>query len=160
SVTAYNFYWWDPQGSGDWYYGTVYDDGTFGYRVGQTIQGPYNSRTEVSNHDGYYYIYSSDSVIPFSSGAHQAGEVRTRNYHDAQSGLNLTTYNQYYGYVSSQHSGLGYERDWIWNSGGNYVEFGSDFLEADYNVTAYDFYWWDPQGSGDWYYGTVYDAGM
>ena len=162
TLTAYSFYWYSPN-SGDYYYGTVYDDGTYGYYVGQTVYGP-NSGTETGALDGYYVIIDAATL---DTSDFQTGYV-TRDpaypyYYDGQSGTELLRYDD--SMVVIGYSGLGSESDYAYYSESastlQIYRFGYDYYEADLvlrTLTAYDFYWYSPN-SGDYYYGTVYDDG-
>ena len=155
TLTAYAFRWYSPN-SGDYYHGTVYDDGTYGYSVGQTVSGPY-SDTESGGADGYYIIYGISSA---STSGRGAGEVTAGNsdfgyYYDGDSGRTLSLY--YDSATVTGSFGLGSEYNYVYN--GNSSEYiGNDYHEASYTLTAYAFWWYSPN-SGDYYNGTVYDDG-
>jgi hypothetical protein len=124
-MDAYNFYWYSPN-SGDYYYGTVYDDGTYGYFTGQTYYDGSLS-TESGSADGYYYIYSSSNA---TGSGYSAGQVTgTSAYWDAQSGSSLTTW--YGSSTVAGSSGLGSEYNWASTSTG-WDYFGNDYYEANY----------------------------
>ncbi len=84
ALTAYYFYWYSPN-SGDYYYGTVYDDGTYGYYTGEYVYGPYSS-TESGSGDGYYYIYTS---VDAAGSGYVTGEVDTSGNRASPVGLPL-----------------------------------------------------------------------
>lgn len=152
TLTAYQFYWYSPN-SGDYYGGTVYDDGRYGYAVGQYVYGPH-ANTETGAADGYYRIFASSNA---TNSGRSAGEVTGASfYYDAQSGRCLPTY--YGGGTLTGNGGLGSEYDYV-DNGPGYDLVGRDYYEADGAVlTAYKFWWYSPN-SGDYYYGTVYDDG-
>ena len=154
NLTAYYFYWYSPN-SGDYYYGTVYDDGSYGYYAGEVDYGPY-STTESGSGDGYYYIYSSADA---SGSGYAAGYVVVgTTYYDGDTGTTMSTWYGQQGYATGAY-GLGSEYDYAHANSGTYDIFGGDYYEADNtNLTAYYFYWYSPN-SGDYYYGTVYDDG-
>ncbi len=155
SLTAYYFYWYSPN-SGDYYYGTAYDDGTYGYYTGEVVYGPYSS-TESGSGDGYYYIYTSADA---SGSGNAAGYVQTYTYYyDADTGTTMSAYYGSQGIVTGT-SGLGSEYDYAYADNGGYELFGEDYYEANnsHALTAYYFYWYSPN-SGDYYYGTAYDDG-
>ena len=73
SLMAYYFYWYSPN-SGDYYYGTAYDDGSYGYYAGEVVYGPHSS-TESGGGNGYYYIYNSADA---TGSGYAAGDVQGR----------------------------------------------------------------------------------
>jgi len=66
--SLYDFYFVYKDGS--YYYGTVADSGSYGYKVGQVVSTAY----------GYYDIYASGGVTTQTSGS-----VSTNNYYDVTS---------------------------------------------------------------------------
>jgi VCBS repeat-containing protein len=180
-LAGYAFYWYSAN-SGDYYYGTAYDDGTFGYAVGQTVNGA-NAATESGSLYGYYLIYDSFDATSSSFLAGQVtGDASRPFYHDGQSGQDLARF-----YASSAvlgNAGLGSESDYAFVAtgtgqaaggqgvsgtvppdNGDYELFGMDFNEADAitvppSVTdSLYFYYAYNTGSGDVYWGQVYDDG-
>ncbi len=106
SNTLYDFYYVYPDGS--YYYGTVADDGTYGYAVGETVNGTTK---------GYYYIYASAG-----STSEAAGTVSDTSYYDVFTG---TTYTPYY-HANQSYSGttgLNTDFDYIF-SNNVYQSFG------------------------------------
>ena len=154
TLTAYYFWWYSPN-SGDFYYGTAYDDGSYGYYEGETVYGP-NSTTQSGSSDGYYYIYGHADAT--ASGYAVGDVVGTSYYHDGSTDTWMVTEYGAQGTVTGA-SGLGSESDYAITSSGGYSAFGGDYYEADNSgLGAYYFYWYSPN-SGDYYYGVAYDDG-
>jgi hypothetical protein len=134
---------------GDLYYGTVADNGSFGYSVGKLIT------TSL----GYYYIYQSAGAT-----TEAAGTVNDYYYYDGSATGKAYTpyYSQNYGY--SPGTGLGNDLDYILGTDGGYHLFGGNTAEAKGANTLYDFYfvyndYVTGGAKGDLYYGTVADSG-
>ena len=128
NLAAYSFYWYSPN-TGDYYYGTVYDDGTYGYYAGEVVYGPYSS-TESGGGNGYYYITGSADA---TGSGYAAGDVKIGSYyHDGDSGVSMATYYGARGYVTGS-SGLGSEYDYAWAPPNSYDLFGYDYYEANFH---------------------------
>ena len=78
STSLYDFYFVYSDGS--YYYGTVSDNGSYGYYIGETI-------TTSHTYGGYYYI-SADA----GTTSRALGSVQTTDYYDATSGKSYTPY--------------------------------------------------------------------
>jgi hypothetical protein len=99
--------------NGSYYDGKVVDNGTYGYKVGQTM----------AESDGTYTIYAQDPSAP-STGA-QAGYNYVELYHDATSGTNyapsdIVPSSPYY-QKPVGYGGMGTEKDYIQKPGGYYA---------------------------------------
>jgi len=106
STALYDFYFLYNDGS--YYYGTVADNGSYGYKTGQAISTAY----------GYYDIYASAGATTATSGT-----VSTNNYHDATTGSTYTPYYTALGYADGA-SGLGSEVDYTYGAKG-YAAYGA-----------------------------------
>ncbi len=154
ALTAYYFWWYSPN-SGDYYYGAVYDNGSYGYHVGEVAYGPYSS-TESSSGDGYYYIYNSADA---AGSGYAAGDVKVGSvYYDGDTGTSMYTYYGYYGDVTGT-AGLGSEYDYAITDSGTYDYFGNDYYEANNTGTSLVYYYAYDLASGDYQWGFTYDDG-
>ena len=141
--TLYDFVYIYPDGSS--YHGTVSDDGTYGYQVGQRINGL---------NGGLYAIFQSEGAT-----SRPAGTVFDYSYYDATTGQYLTPY---WSNKTGQALGLGLgvEHDYVLGPDGIYRPFGSggafEAITPRQN-TLYDFVYIYPDGSS--YHGTVSDNG-
>src|SRR5689334_20229805 len=128
ALTAY-YYWWYSPNSGDYYSGTVYDDGNYGYYVGENYNSPY-SYTESGYADGYYHIYESADA---TRSGHNAGDVTTNSYYDTSIGSTLKSYSGSSSAVG--YSGLGSEYNSAWN-GSYYEDYGGDYFEVNNDTSG------------------------
>ncbi len=135
-LVAYYFYWYSPN-SGDYYYGTVYDDGSYGYYVGEYVYGP-DSTTESGSGDGYYYIYDSFTA---DNSNYKAGYVSGATfYYDGNTNSYMTVYFSY-NHICG-YGGLGSEANSAKTPNGKWDNFGNDYYEANNIVlTEYYFKW-------------------
>jgi hypothetical protein len=134
---------------GDFYLGTVSDNGSFGYTVGE----------KITTSLGYYYIYQSAGTTMQASGT-----VNDYYYYDGSATGKAYTpyYSQNSGY--SPGTGLGNDLDYILGVDGAYHLFGGNTAEAKGGTSLYDFYfvyndYVTGGAKGDLYYGTVADSG-
>lgn len=109
--TAYDYKFLYPDGS--YYLGKVVDDGTYGYKVGQTI----------TKGSGTYSIYQQDPTAPAPT-AH-AGDNYVQLYHDATANANyppsdIVASSPYY-LKQTGYGGLGTEKDYVQKPGGYYA---------------------------------------
>ncbi|MFZ5448336.1 MAG: glycosyl hydrolase family 17 protein [Thermodesulfobacteriota bacterium] len=141
----YDFWYWNSNGSGDYYSGYVYAPADYGYTPGYI-----KWTQDESGYSGYYYIYGSEVAAADYS---QAGQVYVTNYYDAGSGKDYTPVSTGTAvgtaYLTSEH-------DYIIQSGIEAYYFGGGYYEADAKADRYDFWYWNCYGSGDYYYGYVY----
>ena len=147
----YCFYWYD-YGSGDYYVGYTYDDGTYGY-----YNGWYSYGTTEEGSTFLYYIYDYSNINYDTS---YTGLTYVYYYYDAD--VSQDAYTPYYysiGYPSG-YNGLGSELDWIYTSDwSNYDYFGYGYYEADVIIATYDFYYfYYAYENGDFYYGYGYTS--
>ena len=75
STSLYDFYF--VYNDGSYYYGTVADNGTYGYYSGEKI-------TTSHSNGGYYYIYANAGTT-----SRALGSVQTTYYYDTTSGASL-----------------------------------------------------------------------
>jgi hypothetical protein len=134
---------------GSSYHGTVSDDGTYGYQIGQRISGV---------NGGVYAIIGSEGAT-----SQLPGTVFDYSYYDSASGQHLTPF------FSNRDGhavglGLGIEHDYVLSPDGVYRPFGSGgAFEAltpappTLPTTLYDFVYVYADGSS--YHGTVADNG-
>ena len=127
---------------GSFYSGSVADDGTFGYSIGETIQTPF----------GVYSIDSSVGQVSLT-----AGTISVSTYHDAATGADYVPV--LYSEGQAQGGGLGAEYDSIGTStfgdGGQYKATVNGTIGGP--LTLYDFVFTYSNGSS--YAGTVFDDG-
>jgi Cadherin-like/CARDB len=114
AATLYDFYFIYPDGS--YYYGTVADNGSYGYSVGETVYG---------TTQGYYYIYSSAGAT-----SEAAGTVSETYYYDSYNGLAYTP-----SYTAAGTAGLNKDLDYVYSNAeyqaygyGGYYEAGTTSL--------------------------------
>jgi hypothetical protein len=125
---------------GSYYYGTVSDDGGYGYHLGETVPSPY----------GEYHIYASAGFT-----SETAGATSVTGYYDNYSNQLYTPEATSLGLYDGDN-GLGFEHDTIVGAAGA-VDFGDNgSLEAKQApYTSFGFYYQYTDGS--FYYGTVSD---
>ncbi len=111
--TLYDFYF--VYNDGSYYYGTVADNGSYGYYSGETVS---TSHT----YGGYYYIYANAGATSQASGS-----VQTSSYYDTTS---VQTYTPYYSGSTDGSSGLGSEYDWTYGASGYQYYGGGGTYEA------------------------------
>jgi hypothetical protein len=140
-ASVYDFYFVYADGS--YYYGTVADNGSYGYYTGEKINGTYG---------GYYYIYGTGG-----STSQAVGTVNDYYFYSSKTGQAYTPYySQYYGH--SLGSGLNGDYDYVYANGSYQLfGYGGAYEPSGSKTTLYDFYY--VYADGSYYYGTVADNG-
>ena len=125
---------------GSYYYGSVSDDGSFGYHLGATIPSPY----------GEYHIYATSGYTNRA-----VGTVSVAGYYDVYSDKVYVPEATFLGLYDGDN-GLQFEHDTIVGTAGA-LEFGEngakEARQAPY--TSFSFYF--KYNDGSFYYGTVSD---
>src|SRR5205085_871834 len=130
AMNLYDFYF--VYNDGSYYYGTVADNGPYGY----------HSSVQANTSYGYYYIYNKESTAT----SRAVGSVQAYYYYDRSNG---TGYTPYYAGIGSNDgsSGLGSEYDYTYALLPYTTFFRSGRYEATQAMNLYDFYFVYNDGS-------------
>jgi len=115
-ATLYGFVF--SYNDGSYYFGTVADDGTYGYHTGETV---FTSNT----YGGNYYIYGD-----LGTTTNPVGSVHTTYYVDTTSGQGYDPYFYDHGNPADGSSGLGSEFDYTDGANGHQSYGGGGAYEA------------------------------